>query len=260
MAKQPTNKPGAGDTTTEDKRKQAEADLEARRKEEARKQAEADAQVDREIAEAEASAEANAKTEGDHRAEEQAVAEKNGPASTLEEMAQPTEELEDLDDEVIPDTLFVQDLTSKKPKEARVHQLIFDGVTKDFPFLPNERVEMPFAHACKFLVDPAFVVTDHDGKRYVPSPKRVKASDIARLGPDQVIAGLNELGTEALYVRAVKFPDGEKLNRATSRAELIEFLIAAHALSDGGDRKADERFTDGRVEEMDDSTVARMLG
>lgn len=243
--------------TMEQKRLREEAERAARVAEQERIQAEADAEVDRQIREAQD----NAMTEGDYKAEERAVAERIGPAMRPEDTLAGSEED---DDEDVPDTLFVQDLTSRDQKTARVHTLIFDGTPKDFPFMPGEKVELPFAHAAKFLIDDAFVVTDHDGHVYTPSPKRIKTSDVKALRPDQVIAELAELTDDALYIRAVKFPGGEVLNRATSRSDLIEFLVEAHAQIDEGERRADGRLFGSQMdrvpmEDMDDASVARLL-
>lgn len=198
-----------------------------------------------------AEAETNATTQGEATADQIEEAEQEGPVA----------ELNDLDTVAIPETLFVQDLTSKKPDVPRIHTLIIDGKPVNFPFLPGERVEMPFMHAAKFLIDPAFIVTDHDGKRYEPAPKRISASELKELRASQVIADLGELSTEALFLRAVKFPDGEKLNRATSRDNLIEFLKTAHEVVDRGQRAAEGKLFKGNslAEDMDAEQVKTLL-
>lgn len=221
------------------------------------RQAAADAEVDREIAAITKEAEAGAKTQGELQAEAQAKAEE-APTATLEDVLGKMADEEP--EEARPDTLFVEDLTSHDPTTPRVHRIMVKGQFKDYGFLPGKPVELPFGVAAKFLIDDAWVVTDHEGNVYRPSPKRVKSEDIKSLSPTQVIADLSELTTQALYVRSVKFPGGEVLTRATSRDEFIEFLAGAHAAMDGDGGKGRERLFSGNMMDMDDKTIGSLLG
>ena len=251
-----TTKKSTGTTAKAPTKEQIEAEADAKRRRDA-EEAEADAQ--RMLAEEEAKAKANAITQAEAAEAQQAEAEKDGDLKALEDVL--GHEVEPITS--IPETLFVEDLTAQSYDHPRVHTHIIGGHEKDFEFFKGKKNEMPFAHACRFLIDPAFVVRDADGNVFKPSPKRISTTDITSLRADQVIADIRELTNDALYLRAMKFPGGESLNRSMAREEIVEFLIAAHEAVDtapGGGREAMFSDGDGRYEDMEDAAVGRLLG
>lgn len=126
------------------------------------------------------------------------------------------------------ETLFVTDLTANAQHPVRTHEMIVDGNIQSFDFQQRTRLELPYAVAMKFN-QAGFEVRDHEG-RIVPrpaDPKNLSATEGVKLGPDQVVAGLDELSQSALVARAVVLAGGDRLGPTTPRASLIKFIKQA---------------------------------
>lgn len=148
-----------------------------------------------------------------------------------------------------PDTLFVTDTTCTPEYPKRTHVIMVNGMRETKTFEYGKTLEMPAAHAMKFLPTREFIVTDHTGKRYEPVANPVdRHVNITALSPGQVVASLDELTTKALLVRARTLNGGEKFGANSNRDEMAAFIIAA---TRGG--AAPEA-----AEEMDGDKLGRM--
>lgn len=108
----------------------------------------------------------------------------------------------------------------------RVHEIV-PGQTYALFF--NQPVVMPEAHARRFLKDASFEVRNPAGELLVPLSDAEQSRQVpASLDPDQVVAKLGELTREALTTRVALLPGAPKFNKATSREDLIEFIVAAN--------------------------------
>lgn len=149
-----------------------------------------------------------------------------------------------------PETLFVTDTNCfadpESPNHVRSHQIPFDGIIKTFTFHYGKSLEMPFAHAMKFLVDEAFQVSDETGKLYKPVPKaETDGAQGLVLRQGQVIARLDELLKDALLARCAIAPGGEAIKSRASREEMIEFLEGIDAETLAANTEADEGVEPG---------------
>lgn len=117
--------------------------------------------------------------------------------------------------------------TSESP--LRVHEVMYAGEIKKIEFRYGQDTVIPYHLAVKFVKD-GFSVMDHDGSA-LDQPAFTDDTIKSRIGPDEVVAKLDELEVSALQMRAVILPGGEKfLQGPVQKEELIAFLKAPVAL------------------------------
>jgi hypothetical protein len=123
-----------------------------------------------------------------------------------------------------PETLLVLDTTATAAYPTRTHEHIVDGLPQQVTFKVGEKLALPVALALKFLKDPAFIVTDPaTGMRYDPTPKEPQGNSL-ELAPNEIIARIDELSTDALVIRAKQIDGGENFKKQDGREKLIAFL------------------------------------
>lgn len=131
--------------------------------------------------------------------------------------------------------MYVIDMTATPNSGPREHDMMVDGVVRSIKFVPGKPYKMPREVAVKFLrISTAFKLTDADGNvlawRGVPKqPDELQAGEKLRLAPDETVANYNDLHDEALWLRAVSLPGGEKVTKDGSREDVIAFIIGAIA-------------------------------
>lgn len=155
-------------------------------------------------------------------------------------MTNPVEELQN-------ERLYqVWDSSATPQAKERIHEIIFEGEIIEVTFNYNKPTLLPFEKAIKFRQD-GFIVKDPAGFQ-VEGPNKKNDSVTDKLEKNEVIARLDELSLDALIVRAVMRPGGEKYSKSTSKKELIDFLLA-----DKGPKTAPRRAP---VPEYDGNEVA----
>lgn len=117
----------------------------------------------------------------------------------------------------------VCDSSCTQAKPERIHDIIIDGQVKQVKFTYAQKTMLPFSEAMKFHSKEGFQVLDDKGIVLQRVPETPLEAAI-KLNPDQVIANLSELSSEALYARAVGLTGGEKFRPNSSRGSIIEFL------------------------------------
>lgn len=143
----------------------------------------------------------------------------------------------------------------------RIHE-IRPGVHYKLKF--NEGTPMPEADARKFLIDPAFKVFSPDG-HHVPALDATATQRVMpnMLKPDQVIAQLSELTTEALLTRALVAPGAPRFTASSKRETLIEFLLEDHVRAGGVARVAESASgtddADLELEDMDEDELDKLM-
>ena len=143
----------------------------------------------------------------------------------------------------------------------RTHTVNGEAIT----LKPGEQKYLPPGVAAKFLSSDSFTVRNEEGdvvsslsKSGVNQAGQVKKFD---LGPDEVVASLEELTKDALLGRAARFPGGERLSKA-KREDLITFIQNARENGVGEmPASSDMSVAEGSVEvdEMDPNAVDRMF-
>jgi hypothetical protein len=123
------------------------------------------------------------------------------------------------------ETLYVMDTTATPAYPTRTHEHLIDGVPTQFTFAVGQKLPLSIDKALKFLKDPAFIVTDADGKRYDPTPKEPTGAAAVELAPNELIARIDELSTDALVIRAKQINGGEGFKKQDGREKIIAFLI-----------------------------------
>lgn len=112
---------------------------------------------------------------------------------------------------------------------TRTHEIIVGRqpnglpIIKSYPLASDKPTSMPLEHAMKFLI-PGFTVTDDTGKVLTPIPTRDGGGAQIQLGDNEVIAHYSELSHSALFKRAKRLPDGDRITANASDEELIEFI------------------------------------
>jgi len=160
-------------------------------------------------------------------------------------------------------TLFVLDSTANARFPTRTHDLIV-GYDEEIPlvqtytFTAHKRLEMPFAHAVKFLKIAEFVVSeDAEGKRrYDPTPSGKQAGMPVR-DSNQVVANLSELTIDALLIRCNQMTGGETITKRDGKEAMIDFLI--NASGKVAPRPTAPQGGDDELEDMADDEVRNML-
>lgn len=130
-------------------------------------------------------------------------------------------------------TLFVND-SNQKGLDARVHQVPteIDPATKvvlavkDVHLFgdPSKKLEMAEDDAMFFTKDPAFVVTDADGKRIQPVVVADPNASKIILGENDIIVQYEELTQEALFKRCKIQAGSGSITKKTPKASMIGFL------------------------------------
>ena len=85
-------------------------------------------------------------------------------------------------------------------------------------------------------------------------PGKDKELSTDKLAKDEVIAKLDELSLEALIVRSIMLPGGEKFSKSTSRQDLIQFLMGKKGAKRVASRPAEEEPEDELIDETDGFT------
>lgn len=132
------------------------------------------------------------------------------------------------------DTLFVLDTTATQESGSRTHDMLVDGRAVPVKFDYGVPKELPFGVAMRFLKTPEFQLTDKDGKprdfQRVPiQPDELGAGERFRLAEDETVAKYNELTVDALVMRAVLLPGGEKMSKRFGKDAIVEFIQTATA-------------------------------
>lgn len=142
--------------------------------------------------------------------------------------------------------LEVTDTTCAPHFPKRTHDIMYEGRIAQVTFELGKPQPLPLDIAIKFLKDEAFQVIDPGtGKKYDPTPKQPEAAGGAsfQLAPDEIVAKLDELTQEALYIRVKQFPGTEEFKKGTPKEKLISFLARAKLAqqpSAGAATKVDE--------------------
>jgi len=164
---------------------------------------------------------------------------------------------------VNPTTLFVLDTNARPPCPVRVHEIpLENGGVKPYTFRQFKWVEMPHAHAVKFLRDEAFVVADkpdNEGTRLKPIVDRPSDEPSPSLAPNEVIARYDELTVGALLIRAQMKPGGEGFTRITKKKDLEKFLTGEVEVGDDAAPAPADGEVDVTGEEMSEDEVAGMF-
>lgn len=134
-----------------------------------------------------------------------------------------------------PTDLFVFDHTAvrKRPEmpleaDARTHTvgLRAGQPAVPFKFLPGQPTRIPVEYALRLIS--VFRVQDITGRVIEAPPEQPKPGEEVsghKLEPNETVAKLTELTTEALYNRCKKQINSDTITLATQRGTLIEFLI-----------------------------------
>ena len=122
--------------------------------------------------------------------------------------------------------MFVLD-TSAHDTE-RVHEQIIGGAIKKFTFKARTPTALPPDIAVKFLKSEGFMLTDRDGnpQEWAQTPRQpheMGAGEQISLGPNEVIATLEELGRGSLVKRALQLGASEAAMDAP-KEDLIAFV------------------------------------
>lgn len=125
--------------------------------------------------------------------------------------------------------LEVTDTTCTPQFPSRTHHITYQGRPAQVTFEYGKALRLPFDAALKFLKEPAFIVIDpNTGEKFDPTPKAPEgvSSAALELAADEVIAKLDELTQEALFLRAKQLDGSDHLKKGTPKTELIAFLAA----------------------------------
>lgn len=152
----------------------------------------------------------------------------------------------------------VQDHTCVNGGPPRVHSIIIDGRERPVSFTFGVPLEMPEAHARKFLRDPAFEVMDEKGNQIRPAIPITRGFDRTELAEHECVARLDELTIDSLVERAGPLPGGERMNHKVGKTALIAFLIASRKKKLRQNLSPEVRDTSGDTDEMSDGELARM--
>ncbi|MER8602793.1 hypothetical protein NKH48_03225 [Mesorhizobium sp. M1233] len=131
--------------------------------------------------------------------------------------------------------MFVLDMTATPSGGPREHDMLVEGVVRTIKFVPGKPNKMPREIAVKFLkISTAFKLTDANGTvlpwRGVPKqPDELQAGEKLKLAPDETIANFHDLHDQALWLRAVEFPGGEKVAESGDREAMIALIVTALA-------------------------------
>lgn len=127
----------------------------------------------------------------------------------------------------IPDGwMFVLDTSAHEVE--RWHEQIVNGTIKKFRFLPRQPTALSPDIAVKFLKSEGFMLTDANGtpKEWAQTPRQpheMGAGEQISLGPNEVIAALDELTRGSLIKRALQLGANEGAMEA-SKDDLIAFV------------------------------------
>ncbi len=130
--------------------------------------------------------------------------------------------------------LKVLDTTATPEGGNRRHEIIINGVKRAYTFEPLVPLDMPDAHARKFVEIDSFHVIDDEGNRLrtlIPITRGFgeQTPKGTLLGSDECIARLDELTFEALLARCGPLAGGERMKRTDTKETLVAFLLSARA-------------------------------
>jgi hypothetical protein len=143
--------------------------------------------------------------------------------------------------------LEVTDTTCSPTYPRRTHDIMVSGVIRQVTFEIGQPQLLPIDVALRFLKDDAFVVTDpRTGKKYDPTPPQpdIHSGAAFALASDEVVAKLDELTQEALFIRSKQMQGAEDIKKGTPKEKLISFLARSRAKTGTG-------APSSRVDEMD---------
>lgn len=152
----------------------------------------------------------------------------------------------------------VQDTTATAVSGMRTHDILCDGRVFQYSFKPGEALEMPPAHAWKFVPIDSFIVTDEKDNRIRQTIPITKGVETGQLKDDECIARYEELTIEALLSRAVPLPGGERMGRQSGKEGLAAFLIAARKTKTPSAPAADTASGEA-VEELEPEEAAKLM-
>lgn len=144
-----------------------------------------------------------------------------------------------------PAMFQVTDSSATMHYPTRVHEIILNGKVERITFNHGEPTLLPFEKAAKFQRE-GFTMLSEDGtelKRPSDTPPVVQLS----IKSSEVVARLEELTQEALFLRASILIGGEKFGKNSNKKDMIAFLIEhneklgiAAALEPGMEQQGDE--------------------
>ena len=151
-----------------------------------------------------------------------------------------------------PGTMFIVD--GAAVREQRIHEMIVDGDIVSYGFQPGTPTEVPYAVGVRFLAIPSFYRTDEQGSRLTwrPAPKQpdeYQPGEQFKLAEDEVVARYDELSGEALRMRAMMLPGGERFAGPSTRDEMIQFIVERKKATRRANSQADTRTVEGGIEE-----------
>lgn len=112
----------------------------------------------------------------------------------------------------------------------RDHDLMVDGIRRTFRFEHGKQLQLERRIAHKFLL-PGFKVFDHTGRELANLPEQPSGGvvNLTKLDPNQVVARIDELTVEALYIRAARMPGGDQLREDLGRDALVAWVVDTSA-------------------------------
>ena len=145
--------------------------------------------------------------------------------------------------------------TAECPK--RIHEILVSGEVKPVVFEHGKDVKLPLAIAAKFNI-PGFKV--YDNEEEIKKPTEAPQNIAVALDADKVVASYEELTTVALYLRAAIVSGGERFNKDSKRADIIDFLIESRkAAEPNKEQPVGKAFPILDDEAIDDDKLKEML-
>lgn len=147
----------------------------------------------------------------------------------------------------------VFDTSCTGSSRKRTHDVMVDGELRQVEFNYPNAVEMPFAHAMKFLRE-GFIVKDDEGN-VVNRPNEQTVESVVAFGTDSVVARLTELTAESLFTRVATLPGGEAFRANSSKNDMVAFLEESAKKKLGRSKRDPDDATGG---EMSDAELDSM--
>jgi hypothetical protein len=121
------------------------------------------------------------------------------------------------------DRLIVVDSSATIDNPQRVHQIVHDGKVLDIVFNNKEGTLLPADQALKFNKE-GFTVYESNGVTPYKAPIERTDAVMIHLEEGEVIARLEELSQEALYLRCILKQGGEVFEEESPVEDMVHFL------------------------------------
>lgn len=146
--------------------------------------------------------------------------------------------------------------TANNPK--RTHEIIINGEIKSVFFEYGKATLVPFEEAAKFQKSEGFIVTNDEGN-VMEKPSDVPPAIMHTMKTNECIARFDEMTREALYMRSVMLPGGEKFKGNAGKDDLVAFLTAANiaAVTPNNESQSDQTVG-GLAEDMTEEEISVM--